>query len=378
MFVHKIGQACQGLEDLVFSHPSFHPLEFPLCHGSDSAPICWNFDIFSDYVINYSPNSRWPVPFTLCSQWAKKNPEKLEVPNHLTDPWRNLIQEIHYRVYRACKRNIYWEIGNCELIISQLNLWNSCLLIGNFGIVLSTTASPGACTGFKRPPAWVEPTEIFFELELRKDMLHFDKKIAWPTKNQSSAARLEPRRRNLARSMLHAWNTWWKGNEWWVLQNWFRSWTESLILSLKKLNHWFLVFESKLFGLFHASGQHLPSISPEHPSTKCRCGLHQNYGEEMQARELKPFFVNIQNPPLFSRELHDVILHILWFPSCRAPLRCLWTISDSRRQSNWIRIRKKTEKGWHQEPFFCRCSHLNMKSSGKQTHCKLRAEVSYK
>jgi hypothetical protein len=47
----------------------------------------------------------------------------------------------------------------------------------------------------------------------------------------------------------------------------------------------------------------------------------------MQARELKPFFVNIQNPPLFSRELHDVILHILWFPSCRAPLRCLWTIS---------------------------------------------------
>jgi hypothetical protein len=51
---------------------------------------------------------------------------------------------------------------------------------------------------------------------------------------------------------------------------------------------------------------------------------------------------------------------------------------DSRRQSNWIRIRKKTEKGWHQEPFFCRCSHLNMKSSGKQTHCKLRAEVSYK
>ena len=162
MFVHKIGQACQGLEDLVFSHPSFHPLEFPLCHGSDSAPICWNFDIFSDYVINYSPNSRWPVPFTLWSQWAKKNPEKLEVPNHLTDPLRNLIQEIHYRVYRACKRNIYWEIGNCELIISQLNLWNSCLLIGNFGIVLSTTASPGACTGFKRPPAWVEPTEIFF------------------------------------------------------------------------------------------------------------------------------------------------------------------------------------------------------------------------
>jgi hypothetical protein len=28
---------------LVFSHPSFHPLEFPLCHGSDGAPICWYF-----------------------------------------------------------------------------------------------------------------------------------------------------------------------------------------------------------------------------------------------------------------------------------------------------------------------------------------------